>query len=181
MKTELIEVIKKTIHVLENDLVHYDWTEFYSCNCGVLIQQATNIRFLKFRSEFTTIKGHGGLPGPWSSKAKTEFCSSTGIPTTDIFKKLKELGLNEKDIMNLEFLSNEKVRGRANLNKYDQFHKKDVLIKYLKAWAELLEEEQKLIWNSENPMRREIKIEREILIVEMDEKARKLPKEIVYN
>lgn len=184
MKTELIEVIKKTIHVLENDLVYYDWMRSTSCNCGILAQQI-GINPDHILSQISTVDDHSLPGGPWTRCSRLQSkCEATGKPLQEVFKKLFDLGLSFKDIGNLENLSDENI-----LKKMGGTHKvyhgrnsrrgeKTEVIKYLKAWTELLEEENA---PNEKPVRREIKVEGEIIIVDMDSKARQLPKEIVYN
>jgi hypothetical protein len=140
MKTALIKVIEKTINALENNLVEYNWGKSVSCNCGVLAQQVCSLREI----EDSISRVHGSL---WEGRAKNQ-CNKTGFDLHIVFKKLFDLGLSTFDIIGLEELSNTNILKRFdNSPKFNQDRtnkycdNKDYLIKYLKAWREILLEE----------------------------------------
>lgn len=144
-----LEVIKKTIYRLENNLVEYDWSKCNSCNCGVLAStcMGRDITLFEIGPEVFSDK----IPGPFAMKA---YCMVTGIGISEVIKSLMDAGFTFDDIKHLEFLSDAKISERAGIKlgywdkagypvAHGYFNKKDYLIKYLKAWVEILEEEAK--------------------------------------
>lgn len=146
MKTELITVIEKTIDVLVNNKVKYNWYDFEMCNCGILAQNACGISAATLREL--------SIDGTWTDTVRK--CPQTGIPMSQILNKLYSLGLTPKDLVDLEHISNVEIATRAGFNPNcmnstspnngvgffeTSIEYKSMLIKYLKAWRELLIEE----------------------------------------
>jgi hypothetical protein len=87
--------------------------------------------------------------------ARKAYCMTTGMPIPKVFQSLKDTGFSFDELRNLEYLSDEKIAGRCNIkvSKWvdgqdvasGQFSVKESLIKYLKAWVSILEEEQEPI------------------------------------
>lgn len=98
----------------------------------------------------------------WTDMAE-EFCPLTGMPKQELFKVLHDSGLTRKEIHHLEYLSDPEILERSGINvdgqyttletkKYLLFFKYEAprnvhyyqdpqnLLKYLKAWAEILDE-----------------------------------------
>lgn len=152
MKIELITVIGKTIDVLENNKVKYNWYDFENCNCGIVAQQACGITGSSIRKFINESNMHFGL---WEYAVVR--CQKTGSPMSHVIRRLRDIGLSNRDLINLENLSDRKIIKKAGLDyEYVQglspsegfkqigqtgLAYKSVLIKYLKAWRELLIEE----------------------------------------
>lgn len=205
MKTNLIKALKTAIHALENNTIHYEWTEQSSCNCGVVaqcilgknkeqIQDKFDVAIDSLRRYDSKDKKVGFT---WQNGIKY-LCPITGKSSVEIFNDLFEKGMSREDIVHLEYLDNAAILKRAKLEtpmtktvrvktgtikkqvpiettegrffkkkviKYveqteeifeerketsmglekDYHTKKPNLIKYLKAWAQILEEGEKQI------------------------------------
>jgi alpha-amylase/alpha-mannosidase (GH57 family) len=163
-----IDALKKTLHVLENDLVRYSWSGSESCNCGVLAQCVTN------RTE-NTLNHLVSAPrvgfstdnlGPWAKWAN--HCQITGIPFNDVMKTLADCGFTWNEIKHLENLSDKSivdfpVHVRSN---------KEFVIRYFKAWIQKLENEQVVETKVVEPA-----IKTEYKVVEVDSKVKELVKQ----
>lgn len=69
-------------------------------------------------------------------------CNATGAPLDVVFDRLVAIGLDDDDIRGLERLSDPAVRRRLGTNTQDYPHyKRENVIAYLRAWADLLEAE----------------------------------------
>lgn len=132
MKTELITVIEKTIDVLENNIVDYNFMNPMSCNCGILAQQALGIDYYGLEKLIRS-SSEPYNSGAWSISLSK--CPLTGEPLSIVFAKLESIGCSRQDIMNLEELC---IPGKIHVGLCD---KKVNLIRYLKAWRDLLIEE----------------------------------------
>ncbi len=136
MKTKLITALKTSAKALESGQFPYDWHEQTACNCGVVICAITGrapINLLAKRDE-ELISGK-----TWRNFAGT-VCPITGVPEHELFKQLFQAGFLPSDIHHLEFLSDKKILTRAGFKSMNH-KKKEALILYLRAWAELLIEE----------------------------------------
>lgn len=130
----LINALTKSVEFLERLDYWYAWTDSASCNCGILAQQIMNCNGSELRKDIDTSHGL------WSDGARYfEQCRKTGVPINIIFQKFYEIGLTSKDIIQLENLSNKKIIRKAKLENNLKIGDKDNLIKYMKAWIELLQ------------------------------------------
>ena len=132
---EKITALKKTIYNLENDVYHYDWCSFESCNCGVLAKTITGSN---------SLVAAGFLDSPTQNRKYEAFCSYAYCITTKlelplVFQSLKDSRFTIGELNGLENLNGKNIVEKTG--KLSRTNKDDV-IKYLKAWVEILEEEK---------------------------------------
>lgn len=150
MKTKLIKALKVAINALEKDTVEYDWYEQCSCNCGVVAQAIlgkTKYEIDRDLDKASSKRWDQDKDGAmtWKNMVK-RYCDITGKSTSQIFKDLTENGMTVEDITHLEYLENKAILKRADIRVLfhkNYYKKKKNLIKYLKAWVNILEEQEK--------------------------------------
>ena len=77
--------------------------------------------------------------GDWSEQT-AEYCANSDLPLDLMVTKLLEKGLSTSDLQHLEKLSDPTILAHLPLGeKYLNFNHKSDVVKYLKAWCELLE------------------------------------------
>lgn len=179
-----IEVLKKAIKSLENNEIIYNWNSTDSCNCGVILQSAGLKRI--------DIRGRVG--GTYTDivlkheKISEPRCNITGMRFGQIQEKFLEIGFTKKEIVELEWLGNEEiskitheklVKSRIGDHKCsNNYNKKDSLITYLKAWVQLLENQEATKEEIKQELPKTI-VRREI--VKVDNSICKLAKELILN
>lgn len=141
-----IEVLKKAIQMLEGGFP-YSWFKAETCNCGVVV------RAMGVSDDMDTA-GYG----IWKTKTLSGECPITGLKLSTIQRTLVESGFTKKDIWELEKLSNktiaEKIGETVIIDGNESFMSskigvhgdfkytdKATLIKYLRAWVSILEEQ----------------------------------------
>lgn len=166
MKTKLITALRTAAKAIEDGTIDYDWNRAERCNCGVLACAITG----KSPSELnlpTTVSNGNFLPD-WKHIVG-QHCPITGIPTHEVLKALFQAGLVQKDLIELERLSNPEILKRAGFG--ERFDKRTIpakrkffrvipehtvdvhvvvspkhdfanhVIHYMRAWADILVEE----------------------------------------
>jgi len=114
----------------------YQWGHMGSCNCGNLAQVLTNYTKAEIHA-FALISREGD----WSEQTN-EYCPTSNLPINKIIDILLTKGLTVQDLKNLEYLRDEKVLNHPSLRNNSLNHnKRNDVILYLLAWADLLEEE----------------------------------------
>lgn len=139
-----IEALKQTVFNLENNVYVYDWHDAERCNCGVVAMTLLDGRLPSKCGYFDSKSIEGA--GCFSSKAH---CLTTGLELPLVFQTLKDSGFTYRELCDLEFLADRKIAGIAGLKvsewtkgqdaAHGQFTKKECLVKYLKAWIEILD------------------------------------------
>jgi hypothetical protein len=167
MKTKLITALRTAATALEDGTFFYKWTKQSCCNCGVLFCALTGKSAAELDDEIPELIEGGNAT--WKMLVG-QHCPITGIPTQKLFRELLSYGLTQKDMVNLEYLSDSKVIARMkqeepirkepqaqrkwyqlrapklnaemkkDRDKLDYQNKKYV-IAYMRAWADLLTEE----------------------------------------
>lgn len=145
-----IETLKATIANLESGMI-YHWSNPNNCNCGVIAKTLCNVDDLS-EVGFYNSKIRSNNVGAFAQLA---YCMTSNLPIPLVFEKLKQAGFTHKELIELEYLANERIAdkigekiivgGTNNLPKSINFTKKETLIKYLKAWVEILEEESNVV------------------------------------
>ena len=135
---ELINALRETAARLRKG-AHYAWGHHGACNCGNLVQVATNF------SEGEILRyAHTGI-GEWTELAE-EFCPVTNAPLTLVITKLEAIGLTPTDIHNIEYLADKEVLQHLTGGfRWLKRNKREDAIDYFEAFANLLEE--KLLQN----------------------------------
>ncbi len=131
---EVIHVLRKTAKTIEAS-THYQWGHMGACNCGFLAQEITQLTQAEIHRR--ALMRHGD----WSEQLN-DYCPIHGLPFDDIISELIAYGFDSDDLRHLEKLSDPTILrsllpGERTLT---HNHKKDV-IRYLRLWANLLEEE----------------------------------------
>lgn len=142
-----IQALERTVYNLENNVYQYSWHDVESCNCGILAKTL-------LKGGGVRANGFGVAPitnhvGAFSRRAH---CLSTGISLPIVFQKLKDSGFTFEELRNLEFLSDRVISGKAGIEvgkwqlgqetAHGKFYQKKFLISYLKAWIEILKEQE---------------------------------------
>ncbi|EAY30510.1 aldo-keto reductase family protein [Microscilla marina] len=133
--TFLIEALRKTADKLAKG-APYQWGHMGSCNCGNLAQEITQLSKAKIHEYALQTRF-----GDWSEQT-SEFCPTSNLPMDIVISEMLNAGLTRTDLKHLEKLSDKQVLKRlpAN-NRYLMHNKRDDVVKYLRTWADLLEEQ----------------------------------------
>jgi hypothetical protein len=155
MTTKLISALRETAQALEDGTFNYLWTKATHCNCGSLFCALTG----KIPSELSLQIPElpTGMKGSWNNIIGN-YCPIAGKPQNALLSYLLECGLTKLDIINLEYLKDQKVLDRIDFTKFkrpkrkwyqfkerpiekklDYANKQHVVV-YMRAWADLLEE-----------------------------------------
>lgn len=158
-----IETIEKTIYNLENDVYPYGWINPNSCNCGVLAKTILGGKCI-YDAGYSDAPVTCSVYGAFSRRA---LCMTTNLPLPELFQTLKDAGFTFKELSELEYLSNLEITTKAGIDLHysivgslvngtrmvaDDFDHKPTLIRYLKAWLEILKEQEQPTQLSEQPV-----------------------------
>lgn len=136
---KLIRVIRKTVRKLKQN-VAYQWGHMGSCNCGHLAQEMTRVskadihRFALYSEGSWTDQSRAYL------RAEQAGCPTSGLPMDLLISAMLDYGLEIRDLEYLEKLSDPKVLKSLDFPRL-RFNQKNDVILYMKAWADLLEQE----------------------------------------
>lgn len=131
---ELIRAIRNTAQKLEGS-TGYQWGHMGACNCGYLAQEVT--RLAKEEIHRRAMTGYGD----WSEQL-SDYCPTSGLEMDQLISELIAFGFETADLNSLERLSDRKILGSIPATERDlSFNVKTHVVKYLKAWASLLDEE----------------------------------------
>ena len=158
----LPELLRETASRLSESGTTYRWSSFGHCNCGHLAQTVTGLRAAELQRRAMQCEGDwasqardaerdrrpvfemGDRPAPDEGAWEPEdvgACSVTGKPMDEVLAQIHQMGLSAADIANLERLSDPEVRRRLGNNTDDFSHYiRENVVRYLHAWADLLEE-----------------------------------------
>ena len=131
---ELIRTLRRASYHLEAS-TKYQWGHMGACNCGFLAQEVTKLTQAEIHSR--AMLRHGD----WSEQLN-DYCPIHGLPFDDIISDLIALGFDSEDLKHLERLSDPIILHSLPTDQRKLRHnvKADV-VKYMKTWAGLLEEE----------------------------------------
>lgn len=129
---KLIKAIRKSANKIKNG-TDYHWGHMGGCNCGHLAQELTTFTKREIH-EYAMRKS-----GDWTDQVQ-DYCTSSQMPMDEIISSMMESGLERKDMIELERLQNKEVRRSMGSRGITLSHnKKDHVIDYMLAWANLLE------------------------------------------
>lgn len=132
---QLIDALRRTAKKLQNGNP-YQWGNMGSCNCGNLAQELTS--FTKDQIHQYALMSRSG---DWSEQTAA-YCPSSKLPLDWVIDAMLEYGLTQTDLKNLEKLSDKRVLSRFPIeNRYLKHNQRADVIKYMLAWADMLEEE----------------------------------------
>lgn len=113
----------------------YEWGHMGSCNCGHLAQVLLNMPKGEIHASAME------KPGDWNEQLN-DYCPTSGFKIDSLIFKLLELGLSEQDLMDLEYLRNEKILSKINTELKPLINNnREHVILYLETWANIMEEE----------------------------------------
>lgn len=136
MSTILIESLRRTAARLRDEAPYYRWTHQGACNCGHLVQTLTK----KSRREIHEAALQKA--GDWREHA-IEYCPTSGYPIDHIIGEMLAVGMTLDEIEHLERLSDPRVLRRLPAGERGlDFRRREDAIRYMEAWADLLEERQ---------------------------------------
>ncbi|GAA4743031.1 hypothetical protein GCM10023229_23070 [Flavisolibacter ginsenosidimutans] len=130
---ELINTLREAAKALRAG-AHYAWGSHGSCNCGHVLQVATQL------SKEEIIRHAQTIYGEWTEIAE-DYCGVTNAPAYLLVSKLEKLGLTPTDIHNLEYLEDRKVlEGLPGGFRWLKKNVREDVIQYFETMAEMLEE-----------------------------------------
>lgn len=158
---DLIVALRETAARLQREDVTYRWASFAHCNCGHLAQTITGLAPAEIQKRAMRREGDWGRQardlgqrfpqfdfgdrpaldeGAWEPE-DLGACQVTGAPLDEVLGQMYQLGLSPDDVGHLERLSDPEVRRRLGNSTQDfPHHRKENVVAYLHAWADLLEE-----------------------------------------
>src|SRR5262245_15074203 len=129
----VVNVLRKTAMVLAESS-DYQWGHMGSCNCGYLAQQITHLKKNQIHSY--AMQRHGD----WNEQLN-DYCPTSGLPMDDLISEMINFGFDTDDLKNLERLNDPRIlNSLPEAERKLRFNVKSDVIKYLNAWASLLEE-----------------------------------------
>lgn len=111
----------------------YEWGHMGRCNCGHLARELTPL------SDAEIQRMAMEKYGDWAEQV-LDFCPGSGLSMDWLISELCSYGLSQRDLIDLERLSNEEVLERAGRNDLRRNLPQDVSL-YMQHWASLLEEQ----------------------------------------
>ena len=134
-KLELIQALRRTAQKMERS-TSYQWGHMGSCNCGHLVQEVTKLTKAEIHEYAMRTRG-----GDWSEQAM-DYCPTSGYLMDQVISIMLEAGLEVADFSHLERLSDKAVlRYLPASERHLQHNRREDVVKYLNAWANLLEEQ----------------------------------------
>lgn len=129
---KLVAAIRETAdRLVQGD--NYQWGHMGSCNCGHLAQTITH--YDKGQIHGAAMWRHGD----WSEQLR-DYCPQSGLPMDEIIDQMLAWGLNSKDLVHLERLSDPAVLEALPPTRRRLKHNfRDDVVLYLQSWAALLE------------------------------------------
>jgi hypothetical protein len=130
---ELISALRATVKKLESGAT-YHWGHMGACNCGNLAQELLQVSKAEIHAWALQTR-----EGDWSEQT-AEYCAKSNLPLDLMISKLLQKGLTTSDLQHLEKLSDPQILALLSAEeRHLNFNNKVDLIKYLKAWSSLLE------------------------------------------
>lgn len=131
---EILSVLRNTAHNLEKS-TQYQWGHMGCCNCGFLAQEISLLR--KEEIHARAMQGHGD----WSEQLN-DYCPGSGLLMDNLISEMLSYGFDSDDLMHLERLSDPQIiRTFPNSGKDLKHNVKADVIRYLKAWADMIQEQ----------------------------------------
>jgi hypothetical protein len=128
-----ISALRNTANALENSN-DYQWGHMGSCNCGFLAREISKLSKSQIHARAME------RSGDWTEQLN-DYCPSSGILMDDLIATIFNFGFSIDELRHLERLSDPLVlRALSTHERNLQYNKKDDAVKYLRAWANLLEQ-----------------------------------------
>ncbi len=131
---EIVTVLRTTSKKIEASDT-YQWGHMGLCNCGFLAQEITH--FTKAEIHERAMQRHGD----WTEQLN-DYCPTSGLPMDALIADLISFGFDSDDLKHLERLSDGHILRMLPMDERNlKYNLKSDVVKYLKFWANLLEEE----------------------------------------
>jgi hypothetical protein len=112
----------------------YQWGHMGCCNCGYLARQITHLRRDQIHSYAMQ------RCGDWTEQLN-DYCPTSGLAMDTLISEMLAFGFDADELKHLERLSDRQVLEKLPAeDRFPRFNEKKDVIKYVKAWAQLLEE-----------------------------------------
>lgn len=130
----LIGALRRTAKKLEKT-DNYQWGHMGACNCGFLAQEITHLSKDEIH-EYAMRKS-----GDWAEQVN-DYCARSGYHIDLLINVLLQSGITKEDLVHLERLSDQTILQTIPLDqRYLHHNKKEDVILYINAWANLLEKQ----------------------------------------
>jgi len=130
----VVHVLRRTAEALRQS-GEYQWGHMGSCNCGYLAQQVTKLKKNQIHS--LAMQRYGD----WNEQLN-DYCPTSGLPMDDLISEMINFGFDTDDLKHLERLNDKQILDSLPADERSlRFNVKNDVIKYLNAWASLIEEE----------------------------------------
>ncbi|MCX8489608.1 MAG: hypothetical protein ORN54_00910 [Cyclobacteriaceae bacterium] len=148
VSSAIIDTLRATATKIESD-TRYQWGHMGLCNCGFLAQEITKLTQTEIHTR--AMQRHGD----WTEQLN-DYCPTSGLPMDQLIDELIAFGFSADDLCHLEKLSDGQILRSLPIQERNLHHniKRDV-VKYLRTWANLVEDQLlsqiTLILNEERP------------------------------
>ena len=134
VSVDLIDALRRTARHI-NQHPDYQWGHMGACNCGFLAQEVTHLT--KKQIHERAMLGHGD----WTEQLN-DYCTASGLPMDNVISELLAFGFDIDDLRHLERLSDQRVLNTLPpAERHLRHNQNGDAVKYLLAWADLLEHE----------------------------------------
>jgi hypothetical protein len=131
-KETLITAIRKASGKIAKS-PDYEWGHMGRCNCGHLARELTSLTDAEIQRMAMEKKGD------WADQV-LDYCPESGLEMDWLISELCSFGLVQKDLIDLERLSNEMVVSKIGNRNLSKNQASDVAL-YMETWASILEAE----------------------------------------
>ncbi|BBM83522.1 hypothetical protein [Candidatus Uabimicrobium amorphum] len=131
--TKLIQALREAASNLKGG-VKYEWGHMGRCNCGHLVQTATQM------TDVEIVKSIDHELDEWTEHAK-DYCAVTNHKVDDLFATMESIGFDRYDMSNLEYLSDKNVLDALPNGRYLHRNNPQHVSLYMDTMADLLEEQ----------------------------------------
>jgi len=130
----IVHALRRTAEALRQSS-DYQWGHMGSCNCGYLAQQITKLKKNQIHS-FAMQRY-----GDWSEQLN-DYCPTSGLAMDDLISEMITFGFDTDDLKYLERLNDKQILDSLPADERAlHFNVKNDVIKYMNAWASLIEGE----------------------------------------
>jgi len=143
---ELVNVLRKTARLIETE--KFKWTDSNCCTCGMMIralndwsEKDLDFQRVSMQDKMAVFMISPSTSTTWTTQFKQipQFCSATGITLFEIFRQLKEIGIDTSyDVKMIEFAG-------CHESEFEKYTDPYYVIKFLNELADELETEMKLL------------------------------------
>jgi hypothetical protein len=131
---EIVQVLRKTADKIECSTT-YQWGHMGLCNCGFLAQEITQLKKEEIHSRAMQ------RYGDWREQLN-DYCPTSGYPIDDLISEMIAFGFDRDDLAHLEKLSDPRVlQNLPDDARHLQHNQQHDVVKYLMAWANLVEQD----------------------------------------